>query len=165
MYQVTTEYLEHDGGSKFYETVLIAEENGPAILIKRYGKIANKMGGGQTILERGDLRSREVERDKILADKRKLRAGKGQYRDAVRPTFGLHKIGGKTPSGKPKLIEEGALIGAIQAHFGASDARAITDYFAITDISGDPDFAVEAQAVIEEEPAAPIERGESWGSW
>ncbi len=153
-YKIETDYMEHDGGTKYYETVVIHEDSGPAILIKRYGAIGTKMGGGQTIIERGSYSAMDQSRQKILADKSKFRSGKGQYVRADRLDMGLHTAHNRQISAK-------ALVGGVARHFNGADGRAILSYFGITDVM--------ANDVVQEEPAPasaePVVRDAHWGSW
>lgn len=155
-YKIETNYLEHDGGTKFYETVLISEDGGPAILVKRYGSIDKKMGGGQTIIDRGNRNACVQGCMKILAEKTKLRPGKGQYVEADRILYGLHPH-------DQRNVNAFELEKAVTDHFNRSDSDAIKSYFGIT--GGAP-----GAAVVKEEPAAagpeePIIRDAHWGSW
>lgn len=152
-YKAEIEYLEHDGGTKFYETVVITEDAGPGILIKRYGSIDKKMGGGQTIIERGSPNVVRASARKILDDKRKRRST-GQYVNAKMLDFGLHPVNNVFNLGPDELAKR------VTQHFNFADADAIKSYFGIGS----------ASAVHQEEPAAaepeePIIRDAHWGSW
>lgn len=153
-YKIETDYLEHDGGTKFYETVVIHEDGGPAILIKRYGSVGLKMGGGQTLIERGSYSAMDQARQKILADKSKFRAGKGQYVRADRLDMGLHTAHNRQIGAK-------ALAGGVARHFNGADGRAILSYFGITDVMTS-DVVQEGPATA---PAEPEVRDATWGSW
>lgn len=159
-YEVGTAYLEHDGGTKFYETVLIAEggiggvKSDTAILIKRWGAIAEKMGGGQTKIHRGSLAAMKAEQDKILHDKMRHRSGKGVYRLATPLEWGFQKYNGDvlSPVGLDSVASE---------HYNkAEDAIAITGFFGIENALGDPNYIVE-----DAQPEEPVDRGAQWASW
>lgn len=148
-YNISTAYLEHDGGTKFYETVLIREDNGPGLLIKRWGAIALKNGGGQTKYERGSHDVVVREEAKILSEKRR----KG-YFDATK-AGPLH-----TWSGRNDL--DGARLEALaKQHYGADTQAYVSDYFGLNGAGG----IVSEEPPAPKEPEVPVERGESWGSW
>lgn len=153
-YKIETDYLEHDGGTKFYETVLIQEVEGAAMLIKRYGSISTKMGGGQTIIERGSYLEMDQSRRKILADKSRYRSGKGQYMRVDRPDMGMHAAHGHQISSK-------SLAGGVARHFNGTDGRAIQSYFGIIWSNAD----VVKEEPVAAEPEEPIIRDAHWGSW
>jgi hypothetical protein len=153
-YKVEVEYLEHDGGTKFYETVLIKEHSGPGILIKRYGAIDKKIGGGQTIIERGSHSVVDAAANKILTEKRK-RSSKGQYLNVAQLNFGLHTVHNVFNVGADELAKR------IADHYNRADSDAIQSYFGI---------GASGAGVVKEEPAAaepeePIIRDAHWGSW
>lgn len=153
-YKIEVEYLEHDGGTKFYETVLILEDAGPGLLVKRYGSIDKKMGGGQTIIERGSHSVVKAAAQKILADKRKRRST-GQYINASLLNFGIHTVNGVFNLGADELAKR------VKTHFNATDRVAIYAYFGIEQ---------DGKNVVKEEPVAaepeePIIRDAHWGSW
>jgi|GEM_PF-3317249 len=154
MFNVKAHYLQHDGGTKFYETVLIDEPNGPAMLIKRWGKI-NEMngGGGQTKIERGSLSALRLERDKILVEKRKLRNG-GRYIDAS-SAYMLHSVRGP--------VDEDKLKGWLKHYKDPTVQNAVMEYFRFTNDVEDIVAATGEDVVVESEPE--IERDASWGSW
>lgn len=151
-YSVKATYLQHDGGTKFYETVLIHHKDGPTMLIKRWGKTNDfHTGGGQTKVERGNLSAMTAEEQKILAEKRKLRNG-GKYLDSS-SVYGLHGIKGSIDNATLKArlthYQDRQVRDAVEVHFGLGD---VDDIVAATG----EDFVVE-------EPA--IDRGSNWGSW
>ena len=148
-YSIETEYLEHKGGTKFYETVLIKEENGPGLLIKRWGAIALKNGGGQTKYDRGMHSIVTTERDKILREKTSAKSG---YERAMK-SGALHTWHGRE-------ITAAQLAGLSKHHYNAEVAAYLMDYFGM---NGTAEVINEAPPA--REPEKPIERGETWGSW
>jgi hypothetical protein len=153
-YKVEVEYLEHDGGTKFYETVLIKEHSGPGILIKRYGSIDKKMGGGQTLIERGSHIAVDQAARKILTEKRK-RSSKGQYVNVAHLNFGLHPLHNVFNVGADELAQR------VWDHYNRTDSDTIQSYFG---------FSASGAGVVKEEPASaepeePIIRDAHWGSW
>lgn len=91
MIKVVHEFRIHAGGTKFYETVFLKPENGGrSVLIKRYGPIAKKNGGGKFLIE--DFPSAVnagQARDTIIGQKSK----KGEYDKVVilNHGFGLYE--------------------------------------------------------------------------
>ena len=149
-YSIETEYLEHKGGTKFYETVLIKEENGPGLLIKRWGAIALKNGGGQTKYDRGMHSIVTTERDKILREKTSAKSGYGR----VAKSGALHTWHGRND------LDAGRLEALAKQHYGADTAAYVKDYFGLGSTAEIVDETPPAR-----EPEKPIERGETWGSW
>jgi len=157
MYQVEAKYLEHDGGTKFYETVRIVGDGGKSILIKRYGPIGKRLGGGQTKIEyyasEGAAKSAQRE---ILNQKSAPRPGKGVYKFAE-AKFGFHIVG-------PKSLSQTGLRETTMKHYNeTTDREAVSeyfDYFAMT--PGVPAVDIVDTTKIEEPP---IVRDGNWGSW
>jgi len=147
-YKIDTNYLEHSGGTKFYETVMIQEDNGPGLLIKRWGAIALKNGGGQTKYERGTHSVVAGENNKILAEKRK----KG-YDNATK-SGALHTWAGKE-------VDAAMLAGLVKGHYGRDTEDYVKDYFGLNGSAP----VVNEEPPAPKEPETPIERGETWGSW
>jgi hypothetical protein len=160
-YQVALNYLEHDGGTKFYETVTITEQTaegvaGAAILLQRWGKIEANTGGGQVKIIRGSDGKVQGECSKILKEKTTPRAGKGVYKKASAPTFGL---GRKVISGHVRSLHEAELATAINEHYGTAERQATIGYFGLG--LGDAD----ENDVIVEDGFDDIDRGAGWASW
>ena len=155
-YKVETEYLEHSGGTKFYELVMIQEEpDGPCILLKRFGKLADRIGGGQVQISRGNLNACADEYQKTLHAKRKGKSGQGQYASVERPEYGLHKRDGKSIFGVVlhKYAEE---------HYPSQHAASIFSYFDLkTEDYGEQPADIEADDAKPEAAATDA----SWGSW
>jgi len=149
MYVISTNYLEHQGGTKFYETVLIREEGGPALLIKRWGSIALKNGGGQTKYERGSHAAVAHERARIINEK----MGKGYARGPA--TGRMHQA-------NDAEIDAPDLLGRAKSHYGSETTEYIAEYFGLRT---DATAAVVEEAPAPQAPEPEVERGESWGSW
>ncbi len=151
MFSVRTTYLEHDGGTKFYETVLILDsEQEGAMLIKRYGKIAQSSGAGQTLTERHSTQDEaKRENESILSEKQKYRSGKGQYVAKKDETV---------------QVDEQGLIGMMKLHY--ADPKALTaadSFFDLGLAMYEPvdDDIVEEGVPVEE----PVVRDGNWGTW
>lgn len=153
MFQVNAEYLRHDGGTKFYEAVLIREQGGQAMLIKRYGSIDKMNGGGQTLIERGSPFMMSAAYQKIIEEKSRMRPGKGRY-EAAKLDWGVHKLDGM-PVGA-------GLLGISLGHWHDKDDRsAIYSYFNLgrdTTASG-----ISTDIDLPDEPE--INRGAGWATW
>lgn len=157
MYDIRTRYLEHDGGTKFYETVLIHESDGPAILIKRWGAITAKMGGGQFKMDKGSFAVCIDEEGKICREKEKLRPGKGRYSSAPEPKLPMHKERGRS-------IDTGAMMRGVTDHYPALQAKQILNYFGLSIgvVDEDPDNDIVDEGI---DHPTEEERGSHWGSW
>ena len=161
MYEVKVDFLLHDGGTKFYETVLIQNDRtGKFMLLKRYGSMAKLVGGGTILIDDSPrLPFANAERNRILMEKRKIRSGKGQYNDE------LNKSG--------RVLTTNSVAGAtlwdqILKHYDDRATRMLLDkHFNFT---GDmtvvvPDTLESDEVVDEVEEPAPIVRGTDWASW
>ena len=155
-FKITTDYLEHRGGTKFYEVVMIEEEDGPAMTIKRYGPIVNKISGGQIIIERGSSSSVRLARDKIL--KEKTASAKG-YSPVSRPMSGMH-------TEADNRIGAALLQKIVEDHYAVKNATDIKNYFGLSGslaAGRDDDVIVEEPEEAKPEIEAP--RDSTWGSW
>jgi hypothetical protein len=155
-YKITTDYLEHRGGTKFYEVVMIEEEDGPCMTIKRYGPIVNKISGGQIIIERGSSSSVRLARDKIL--KEKTASAKG-YSPVTRPMSGMHDENGNR-------IQAPRLQAIVEDHYATKNAADIKNYFGLAGslaAASDDDIITEEPEEAKPEIEAP--RDSTWGSW
>lgn len=155
MFSVEVHYYEHDGGTKFYELTLIKEDGGPALLLKRYGKMTYKLTGGQVLVERGSYSELRVDLQKTVSEKTRLRPGKGRYLPMPLSRLGLHRLHGR------RDITAEDLASGLAGHFNAQVYEAIFTYFNLD--------GTQANVVIEERPApAPVveeQRSEVWGTW
>jgi len=155
--KISTNYLEHSGGTKFYEVVKLSDmAAGAHMVIKRWGKIAEKMGAGQTKVERyGDESEAADSVNEILRDKRKDKGAKGRYTDAVL-NLGLHAYNGAS-------AQDNDVMGIVRGHYQQRDVHESANYFFDLEKAAAP-----GDEVIDEpapEPARPVERGDTWGSW
>lgn len=160
-FNVSTAMLEHDGGTKFYEMVVVEEQGGPAVLVKRWGTMAQRNGGGQTKVDVYANRTLAWnELVKTLREKERARGDKGQYvKVSTPPSFGLHRVAASV-----KRLTGAVLMESLKDHFASSDISQIIRPFNL-DLS---DLAPDVLNDIIEEfatPEEPVERGENWGSW
>lgn len=89
MIAIETTWLEHSGGTKFYETVLFRDTNSTeAMLVKRYGSMDKRNGAGVIIVERGSIDAMRSSAQKIIAEKMSSRKGY-EHRNS---TFGFHAL-------------------------------------------------------------------------
>lgn len=159
MFSLCATYLQHSGGTKFYEAVLIKDKRGPAMLIKRWGKITEgNTGGGQTKIEVGSYSALRDEYNKILAEKRRARSGKGQYLDST-VGFGIHGLS------DPNNVKPETLIANLTHYADPNVRNRIDAHFGLGAIN-DVDDIVEATGEdVNFEPEPEPDRGTGWGSW
>ena len=157
-YTISTTYHLHSGGTKFYETVKISDiPGGQHMLIKRYGSVDKRHGGGQVKIEKydGRMSACSAELSEIIASKQK--GNKDGHYIAASLGWGLHSAGSKTYEGNE--FER-----AIRSHYSFEHASAIVSHFAsptsVTNVETVDDDIVDT-SVMEPEP----DRGEQWGSW
>lgn len=146
-------FLEHEGGTKFYEIVrLYNADAGKFVLVKRWGKIAQRIRGGEIKIE--DYRSaRAVD---LAADKTAREKMSRGYSLAKTDTAGaLHNRSGSYTS----EMEFG---GALAAHYGPNATRIGQ---AITGKVLDESVAEEENEIVVLEPEPEPDRGNTWGSW
>lgn len=159
MFKIKTNYLEHDGGTKFYETVMIGSDtDNQILLIKRYGSMKQKHGAGQVKIERyTDVKSAINAHIEILREKRAHRSGKGQYIDSAFPLHGLHTKANQAISAE-------ALKDSLYRHYTDKDnSLAIINYFGIGSAM-EAHFG-EDEVVDTTVDETPIDRGANWGAW
>lgn len=168
-FDVGLDYLEHDGGTKFYETVLIREiiderasgfapsSQDPAILIQRWGKIEANTGGGQIKTVKGSLTVCANERERILNDKQRAKPGKGEYVKHAPSAYGL----GRTINcGSSKVMDDTELGTTLAEHYGSgATSDMIMKHFGTAGEQGQK----VADGIAEEENEQ--NRGTHWASW
>lgn len=156
MFKITTDYLEHKGGTKFYEVVMIEEDGGPCMTIKRYGPIVNKISGGQIIIERGSSSVVRESRQKIINEKTKSAKG---YDYVSRPMSGMHTENGNTAT-------FARLAQIVEDHYATKNATDIKNYFGVTGTSA---YTQDGDVITEEpeeaKPTIEAPRDSTWGSW
>lgn len=165
-FEVWLDYLEHDGGTKFYETVVISElvndgrvPGNPSILVQRWGKIEANTGGGQIKVVKGDLRTCTSERQKILNNKGRLKPGKGQYLSKASPSYGIGRVIVTGP-GSHTMMGEAELGVAMTEHYGTAAKDMIFKYF------GAFGYDAEDQEINNEtDDMHEHDRGTHWASW
>jgi hypothetical protein len=161
-YEVLLDYLEHDGGTKFYETVRITElvddkRFGASILLQRWGKIEANTGGGQIKTVNGSINTTDSARTKILKEKMTPRAGKGVYNRAAAPVFGLGRI--VPASNLPREVKAEDLYSALNEHYGPASCDIVVKYFDMHEERG----AEPADDIVSE--GEEHDRGTNWASW
>lgn len=161
MFTVEANFLKHDGGTKFYETIAIHSDGGSSLLIKRWGASAKQNGGGQLKYERGSKSVVNQENLKILDEKRRGKVGQGRYVD----TPVMHGLN----ASKGTAFDSANLLDRVQRHYsdGSDVALEVARYFSIDvdlpAVDNDPSDIV----TLGEEPEAKpeINRGAEWASW
>jgi predicted DNA-binding WGR domain protein len=164
---VEARYLEHGGGTKFYEAIEfynVAVKK--FVLVKRWGNVGLKHGGGGTKIETyNDIRQCQDAAGKILREKR-TRDARGLSYDIVRETFGLH--------GAKSSIDAETLRSALGSHYNNIDitdkiisALDVVKFVALPSGYALVDDVVDdvANFVVSEGPAPELERSDDWGSW
>lgn len=161
MYQVEVNFLKHNGGTKFYETVMISDhESELRALIKRYGPIGSfgPHRGATLIATRNATRSLATrslaaEQGAVLYTKRYRRGDKGFYEDADNPSRCL--VSGVTAPAD--------LLTMLNWHYKATDAKTLITHFDLLSQDIQPP-AKESATEITEAPT-PIVRVADWGIW
>ncbi len=154
-----TTFMTHESGTKFYEVVrLHIPDIKQHLVIKRWGKIAAKVAGGEIQFQvHPNGRKAEAATDTIIRSK----TNRGYSIQLA--SFGLHSYGGELNSDNVRSF--------LMTHYGPTNARAILREFkgelgaTYGGVEADGVIIDEAADIISEEPAPEPERGESWGSW
>lgn len=150
---VEATYLAHEGGTKFYEAISFwNSEDNRGVLIKRWGKMTQRNGGGECKVEPfGDVRQLQDGYAKILNDKNK----RGYSR--ARPDFDYL-------NGSAVYAKRSEFISATANHFAGSGVE-----FSVYSLLGIKDLLVredeEADDIVIEEPKPEPIRDANWGSW
>jgi len=129
------------------------------ILIKRYGSMKQKNGGGATKIERYS-NSADATRANfaIVKEKTTPRTGKGQYLISSFPLHGFHVHNGKPP------ISTDSVIDTVRYHYADKEtSEAITAYLSVDAMRVWIDEAIGIVDTTKDE--APVDRGGSWASW
>lgn len=149
--RVESVWMEHEGGTKFYETVLFTGDSGLAMLVKRWGSMDKKQGGGQVKVHQGS--AAEMRSEAAVIYNEKTSSKKGYIaNNALAPAISLHSM--NTGAYAQDDIE----------------ARVRKHYLASTGIHSDfvSYFGSATPTPAPAAPAAPepqIDRGSTWGSF
>ena len=82
---IQSTYMDHSGGTKFYEAVLVSGES-RSMLIKRWGKVELRKGGGETMVMVDTPGACAREYASIVAAKKK----RGYSQNTSMNGYGLH---------------------------------------------------------------------------
>lgn len=149
MIDIEKTWLEHSGGTKFYETVLFKDSSSrQAMLVKRYGAMPTAKGGGQIIVERGTIDSMRESQRKIIGEKTASRKG---Y-DHAHSSYGFHALRSNGSHELQTVLTTTHYTGA-----NGDVYRQLREY-----------FPTDAAPVVVPAPSAPepeIDRGSTWGSF
>lgn len=157
--KVDTNYLVHEGGTKFYETVLITDLSDRSLLIKRWGRIQDKLTGGQLKFHSGRRVTVEGETTKILNEKTTYKSdrSKGKY-DITGANFGLHIV-----LHRDFDLEDVKRV--LVAHYAGNNGLEVESVFAtFFDYNKVGDQALQDEPMIKVIVPEPL-RDSSWGSW
>lgn len=153
MYTVQSAFLEHEGGSKFYEVVLIAGFD-KAVLIRRWAAVAKRMGGGQIKIECGSHIKMAASFSNIIEQKK---LPSHNYHVVPSPSFGMHPLNGQDNVSVPTLDE------ALSRHYGVEDKGRI--FVAMISMGMDSDAVVTASPGPSGLPEPDAAQDAHWGSW
>lgn len=157
MFEVETTYHIHSSGTKFYETVMISNRTtNQYMLVKRYGPVAKREGGGQVKIERwdGTRQSMLNERTKIIHEKERGNKD-GAYMKA-------ELFYGMQSSGVRDNVDIVTLKDQISRHYSSLEHRnEIRDHW-----TQSPGVTIGdvVNSVVDTSMPEP-DRGETWGSW
>lgn len=153
--EITTVMLDHEGSTKFYEIVMLANRDSDrAYVIRRWGKMHLRNGsGGETRTEEfPSVRSAEQSIAKLIASK-----NRGGYSAVKNAKHGLHSAA-KTI--EPSDLSVKLLQAKIKSHYDSKTiADQAMDALRITTIR--EEAPPPKPKKIEPEP----DRGSDWGAW
>ena len=147
-----TMFMPHESGTKFYEiTLLNAADMGRFLVVKRWGKMDARRGGGEVqVLTYPTPRAALVAAEKLKNDKLKRGYSLGTA---------THGYGANT-----SLTGTEAIVSTTKAHYIKHWPMVIQalglEESGVTNVWVD-----ETADVVVEEPAPEPKRGEHWGSW
>ncbi|MFT4064245.1 WGR domain-containing protein [Paraburkholderia sp.] len=154
---VSSHYLPHSGGTKFYEIIEIANAGAKRFVeVRRWGKISHALGAG------GQIQILEHKSAGAMADSARKQMNakiKGGY--SRQPgKFGFHRYGGST-------YNETQVLSLLPDHYSTSAERADIVEKAAIDPSGKVEKSMDNDGFVkpEEEAGPEPDRGEHWGSW
>jgi predicted DNA-binding WGR domain protein len=156
MTQITTEprYLEHEGGTKFYEVIEFWNpDDKKFVMVKRWGKIGTT---GETMVEAfGTMRACNSAAEKIL----KSKMGRGYSKTAS--AQGFH--------GRGRSFTPTELVMLLGTHYQSKPfTQKVVDGLDLHKIQGIEATHMiidELDDIVTEEPGPEPDRGESWGTW
>jgi hypothetical protein len=159
---IVPRYLEHKGGTKFYE-VMGFEFEGVRLVVKRWG--ANEFfkrldQGPEIVVEKIDGLPLTGSVDQVVAQKTK--ASKGYSRVTV--AHGFHKA----MSDSAYDLEVDSFISMLSNHYGSTRAARIKSYWPDLediDLSGAIHTLNTPVGAVNDKPKIEIDRGEQWGAW
>lgn len=154
MIKITHKYRQHSGGSKFYETVIFEDSNnGPSVLVKRFGKIAQRNGGGQYKIENYNTATEAINEDtRIWKEKGKPK----EYSGSASLPFGFGLFNGGVSS---DYADKGTLVRDTIGHYADDEgaANTIVDFLSLAATPNDP----QPKPVVAWKPT----ETEDFGSW
>jgi predicted DNA-binding WGR domain protein len=146
-------FLAHEGGTKFYEVAqLYNADGGKYILVKRWGKMGQRVRGGEIKIEEYNSGSRlRVAADKALRDKQ------SRGYSIIKPD-----AGGALHTHNSSYTSEAEFKDTIVMHYGPNGPRVFAN------LTGQSTYSVDDErddSIVVEEPQPEPDRGNTWGSW
>ena len=156
---ISAKYFLHESRTKFYEVVeMWHPDNKRFVVVKRWGKVGAKEGGGEHKLEPFiSQRACSAAAEKVISQKE----GRGYTR--VPLDYGFHS---HAPTFLPSTIESG-----LRSHYKTYDVvDGVMHHLGLTmSAHAEPTMVImdEMNDIVSEEPVVVPEpiRGEEWGSW
>lgn len=150
---IESRYLAHEGGTKFYEVIQLYDvDRKRFVLVRRWGKVVMRNGGGDTKVESfGDLRRCQQAAGRILVEKNKR-----GYARAAAGIGGLHVV---------ERIRSDKAAQELSGHYNdRATVSQILSMLGLDDEMSSPKFEnVIIQEGFELRPE-PV-RDADWGSW
>ncbi len=145
----------HEGGTKFYEVVQLYNADARKfILVKRWGKAAARVRGGEIKVEEFSTAQRlDAAADKVIREKQ----GRGYSATKPDAAGALHTRGGSS------FASETDFGNTLSMHYGPNGTR-IREVLGLSLGAVNPDDDDDDEVVVEEPQPEP-DRGETWGSW
>lgn len=151
---VGTDYLAHEGGTKFYEVIRFYNVDAKKfVLVKRWGKTSGAPGGGECKVETfTSQRQLESNADKIITSK------KGRGYVSASSTHGFNALGRSYKSGED-------FYAALKKHYTThAPISEILIGMGITELESGTVSEPENE-IISETPTPEPDRDEDYGSW
>lgn len=152
-----TMFMLHEGGTKFYEIVLLnAADLKKFLVIKRWGKTEARKGGGETqVIEYPTPRAALVAAEKLREDKAKR---------GYQITGAMHGFGARSAFTGTDDIRS-----AVKGHY-TKHWPMVLGHLGLDVIQGHEATMMivdelDSSDVVFEQPPPEPDRGDSWGSW
>lgn len=146
--KVSIAYMEHEGGTKFYEVATYSLDSGRSVVVNRWGKMSAKRGGEIKI------ESYAVKSQADAAARKKINEKGGRGYNAA------------TGSYMPRTLNVDSARLSLAGHYSDTDTvDGILTRLGIDDVLTEAISQPVPDEIVTDEPKPEPERGGEWASW